>query len=212
MDDVRKVIYGTLIVFVAGILAWIAYLYVSACGFTTSCQKAAAAEVVDRTPIPTLIPATLPALRESGQSEPLNKCQVAAANMIGAWVSAGYPEREAFSFTDEHGKVCQASFEEDVRFLFTEGDLWYPGALACDECHNADVTVASAQLDLSTYQGILAGSRRSSADAKGNDILAGGDWEASLLYEILFTKKFMPPGHPPESPAEGPVIFAGTPM
>lgn len=58
MDDFRKIIYGTLIVFVVGILIWISFLTLSGCGFTASCLGAV--PKVDRTSIPTLIPATLP--------------------------------------------------------------------------------------------------------------------------------------------------------
>ncbi len=58
MDDFRKTIYATLIVFVVGILAWIGFLTISSCGFTPSCLGAA--PKVDRTSIPTLVPATLP--------------------------------------------------------------------------------------------------------------------------------------------------------
>ena len=52
--------------------------------------------------------------------------------------------------------------------------------------------------------------RRTSPDSKGNDVLGSGDWEASLMYDVLYVRKYMPLGRPPEVPAEGPVIFAGT--
>ncbi len=211
MDDVRKMIYGVLAVFVLGILAWIAYIYISACGFTTSCRRAELIAPAERTAIPTLIPATLPAPQPGGIQVPFDRCQVAATGLIGAWIGANYPEQETFPFTDDHGTECKATFE-DVQPLFTKEDLWFPGALACTACHGADVNTASAQLDLSSYGGIAAGSRREAADASGQDILGGGDWESSLLYNILVLRKFMAPGHPPDSPAGGPVIFAGTPV
>jgi hypothetical protein len=79
-------------------------------------------------------------------------------------------------------------------------------------CHNANITAASAQMDLSSYAGILAGSRRTSADAKGNDILGAGDWNASLMNQQLFVLKLMPFGRPPGAVAdEGPTVFAGRP-
>jgi mono/diheme cytochrome c family protein len=59
MNDVRKYIYGALLVFVFGVLAWVGFIFVNACGFTTSCLSGA--PKVERTSIPTLIPATLPA-------------------------------------------------------------------------------------------------------------------------------------------------------
>ncbi len=210
MDDVRRMIYGTVVVFVVGILAWISYIYISACGFTTTCNKAAAFKAVDRTAIPTLIPATLPAREPSVQPVTSDRCEVAATDLIGAWVESGYQEHEAFKFTDQNGLQCSGTFAEDIRPLFTKSDLWFPGALACTTCHSSEVSTASAQLDLSSYESILAGSKRETAEAKGQDILGAGDWESSLLYEILYVRKFMPPGHPPELPAGGPVIFAGT--
>jgi len=206
MDDVRKTIYGTLVVFLIGVLGWIVYLYFSACGFSTSCQKGAAIVVVNRTPIPTLVPATLPANNEHGaRPQTAAKCQVSAVDLIGAWVLAGYPETGVFHFKDATGTACVATFENDVQWLFTAADLWYPGALACAACHGPDLAASPARLDLSTYAGILAGSERTSRTDKGKDIL-GGSWEASLLYETLAL------GHPPEAPSESPIIFAGTPV
>ncbi|MDO9302204.1 MAG: cytochrome c [Anaerolineales bacterium] len=58
-DDVRKYIYGALIAFLVVVLTWVGIVYVSSCGLTFTCQRAAAK--VDRTPIPTLFPATMPA-------------------------------------------------------------------------------------------------------------------------------------------------------
>lgn len=58
-DDVQKTIYSTLMIFVFGVVLWIGFLFINACGFTLTCKRAAFP--VDRTPIPTLIPATLPA-------------------------------------------------------------------------------------------------------------------------------------------------------
>jgi len=58
-DDVRKYIYGALIAFLVVVSAWLSVVYVSSCGITLTCQRAVAK--VDRTPIPTLFPATMPA-------------------------------------------------------------------------------------------------------------------------------------------------------
>ena len=57
-DDVRKYIYGALIAFLVVVLTWVGIVYVSSCGITLTCQRAAFK--VDRTPIPTLFPATMP--------------------------------------------------------------------------------------------------------------------------------------------------------
>jgi mono/diheme cytochrome c family protein len=61
MDDFRKITYGVLAGFVLMVVLWISYLTLSGCGFSVANCNAAAPKV-DRTPIPTLIPATLPAL------------------------------------------------------------------------------------------------------------------------------------------------------
>lgn len=209
MDDVRKTIYGALIGFLVIVLAWVGIVYVNACGFSFVCHRGDLP--VQRTPIPTLLPATLPVQQANAGGTTFNKCKVAAVNLIGAWVSAGYSENEPFTFTDADGQTCQAVFKKDVQPLFLESNLWYPGALACASCHNSDVAVASANMDLSTYQGMLMGSRRTDPAAKGNDIFGGGVWEQSLLHEMLFVRKYMPLGRPPEVPAEGPIIYAGQP-
>lgn len=208
MDDFRKLMYGVLTAFVAVLVVWVSFVYISACGFTFTCRRGQPAVVA--TPIPTLAAATLPAPDFSVQTTAQNQCRIAAVNLIGAWVSAGYSETEPFTFTDIDGQNCEATFAEDVHILFTESNLWYPGSLSCSSCHNPDMAVSSAQMDLSSYAGILAGSRRTSPDAQGNDILGGGDWESSLLHDVLFVRKFMPLGRPPDVPAEGPVVFAGT--
>ena len=61
MNDVRKIIYSTIALFLGVVLLWLSIIYLSACGLTLSCRQAAAK--VDRTPVPTLVPATLPALK-----------------------------------------------------------------------------------------------------------------------------------------------------
>ncbi|MBI5964165.1 MAG: cytochrome c [Chloroflexi bacterium] len=59
MNDVRRYIYGTLIIFLFIVLAWVGFVFYNSCGFSATCPDGALA--VERTPIPTLIPATLPA-------------------------------------------------------------------------------------------------------------------------------------------------------
>jgi len=208
MDDFRKFMYSVLIAFVLMLVVWISFLYVSGCGFTLTCRQAQA--IVVRTPIPTLIPATLPAPDRARAATGFNKCQVAAVNLIGAWVSSGYPETSRFTFTDIKGTLCSATFKKDVQPLFLENSLWYPGALACATCHNPNAAGVNAKMDLSSYAGMIAGSRVSNPD--GLDIFAAGNWEQSKLYEMLFVKRTMPFGRPPELPAEGPVVYAGQPV
>lgn len=166
---------------------------------------------VKRTPIPTLIPATLAAPSGAGRLASLSggeRCAVQAVDLIGAWVSAGSPETTPFDFTDASGKACQGTFANDVRFLFTESNVWFDGALACSACHGPDLAESYANMNLGDYQGILAGSRRQSAGAKGSDILGGGDWTKARLNQVLVTR-FMPLGRPQTSPEKGPLVMVG---
>lgn len=209
-DDVRKYIYGALIVFLVGVMAWVGFIYVSACGFTLTCNQGALP--VERTPIPTLPPATMPAMDMSGDETAVSDpdvCRVAAVDLIGAWVEAGASETEAFPFTDENGQNCETTFNE-VMPLFIEANLWYSGSLSCVSCHSVDLTVSPAQLDLSSYAGMLAGSRRADAESNGTDILGAGNWTSSLLYEFLSESKADVPGH--TDTLSGLMIFAGTPL
>ena len=210
MDDFRKFMNTALIAFVALLVVWLGIVYISACGFTLTCHQAQ--PIVERTPVPTLAAATLPAPDFSISKTTVSHCRVAAVNLIGDWVSAGYSDTKAFTFTDVDGKTCEANFKNDVQPVFLEANLWYPGALACASCHQSDLSIASAQLDLSSYQGMLKGSMRTSPDAKGQDIFGGGNWEQSKLYEVLYVNKTEPLGRPPSLPAEGPIIFAGFPV
>jgi mono/diheme cytochrome c family protein len=210
MDDVKKIIYAVILGFLGVLLVWGSIVYVSACGFSFSCRKAAT--TVERTPVPTLIPATLPVPdRNVSAGGGFNKCQVTAETLIGAWVSSGYSDTATFTFTDNKGQDCQATFK-DVQPLFLEGNLWYPGASSCSTCHNSDVANASANMDLSSYQGMLMGALRNPPTAKGQDIFGGGNWLQSKLHDMLFVQKLMPLGRPPSVPPEGPTIFAGTPV
>ena len=206
MDDFRKFMYTALIAFVLLLVVWMGIVYVSACGFSFTCQQGQ--PIAASTPIPTLAAATLPAPDFSVEGPTISQCRIAAVDLIRTWVSAGYSDTETFTFIDVDGKSCEANFAEDVQPLFLESNLWYPGSLSCASCHQPDMAVSSAQLDQSTYEGMLLGSRRVDG-AKGNDIFGGGDWETSLLYDVLYVRKFMPLGRLPEVPAEGPVIFAG---
>jgi len=203
-DDVKKYIYGTVIVFVIGVLIWVGFIYTNACGFTLSCNRGAL--TVERTPIPTLLPANVPVM-ESGETAALGQCRVAATDLIGAWVDAGSPETDAFEFVDAIGQNCSSTFEE-VRPLFIEANLWYSGSMSCVVCHTADVATSSAQLDLGSYAGISAGSRRADAESNGTDILGAGKWTSSLLHDFITTSKADVPGHSDIS--SNLLIFAGT--
>jgi hypothetical protein len=208
-DDVRKIIYGTIIGFFMLMAGWFSLIYVSSCGFTLTCYQAS--PLVVRTPIPTLIPA---AHAENGGAEPgtteFNRCQVSATDLIGAWVTAGSQESDPFPFTDVSGNPCEGTFTEDVQQLFVENSLWFPGSLGCTSCHNAELTDRSGGLDLSSYQGILAGTNRAYEGATGTDILGDGNWETSSLHEVLVVQGLVPEGHSPDAPPIGPVfLYAG---
>lgn len=202
-DDVKKYIYGALIVFIVGVLVWVGIIYTNACGFTLSCNRGELA--VDRTPIPTLLPAS-ELVMAGAENTATEACQVAAAELVGAWVNAGSPETDAFPFTGVDGQNCEATFA-DVRPLFIESNLWYVGSTSCVTCHTADVATSSAQLDIGSYAGIMAGSRRADAESTGTDILGAGSWDASLLGEFITTSKADTPGHANISSAL--MVFAG---
>jgi hypothetical protein len=208
-DDVRKVIYGTFIGFFLVLISWVGLVYISACGFTLTCVQAS--PLVVRTPIPTLIPVAHTGNEVGGPAaEEFNACQVSATDLIGAWVTAGSPEADPFPFTDVNGNPCEATFEDDVQHLFVENSVWYAGQLGCTSCHNAELTEKSAGLDLSSHQGILAGSNRSYEGAKGTDILGGGNWDSSVLHDVLVVQGLVPEGHSPDAEPLGPVfLYAG---
>jgi hypothetical protein len=214
MNDVRKVIYGTIIGFFLMLGLWFSIIYISSCGFTFTCNRGE--PPVDVTPIPTLIPATMP-VQSGGGDAAFNKCQVAAVDLLGAWVNAGVPETDKFQFTDVNGQSCEAVFSRDVQPLFLESNLWYPGSLSCSSCHQSNLTLALQNMDLSSYAGILAGSGRVNGEPKGKDILGGGVWEESLLYQMLYApdgvsqinRPVMPLGRTADVPDKGPLIFSG---
>jgi hypothetical protein len=206
MNDVRKMIYGTIIGFFLLMAVWFSIIYISSCGFTLTCYQAS--PLVVRTPIPTLIPAAHVESQGvgSGVAE-FNRCQVAATDLIGAWVAAGNPESEPFEFTDVSGNTCEGTFAEDVQHLFVDNSIWYPGSIGCTTCHNSELTEQSAGLDMSSHAGILAGTNRSYEGAKGTDILGGGNWESSLLHDVLVVQGLVPTGHSPDAPPLGPVFL-----
>lgn len=207
-DDTRRLVYGTIIAFLAFIVAWLSFVYISACGFTLNCIQGA--PLVVRTPIPTLIPVRQP------QGQPtvvtnaeFNKCQIAATDLIGAWVSAGHSETETFSFTDQNGQNCEATYE-DIQPLFRDNSIWFPGSLGCISCHNAEQTDRSAGLDLTTYEAISLGTgREAGSTSPGADIFGGGEWEGSLLHEVLVNQGLTGQGHSPDVEPRQPILYVG---
>jgi len=191
------------------LIVFIGFLYFGNCGLNNDCSQAGLPQIY-HTPIPTIFPATLPVQVKDQISRVNETCIVSAEPLLSSWIQAGIPEIDAFTFIDDKGATCSATYSE-VSVLFTEANLWYSGALACVSCHNSNVLSASAQMDLSSFAGIQAGSWRPSVDAKGNDILGGGNWEASKLKDMLFVVKKMPMGRPEGAVADaGPVVQVGT--
>lgn len=208
MNDVRKMIYGTIIGFFLMLGAWFSIVYISSCGFTFTCNRGDL--LVERTPIPTLIPAShSESQMETGVAE-FDKCQVSASKLVGEWVSAQYPEVDVFTFTDTQGRTCEGNYSEDVLPLFVENSVWAPASLGCVSCHNADLSIRSAGLDMTSYASLQMGSQRADAGSMGNDIFGSGNWEKSLLYEILVNQGLTPNGHSADVPGGDPVIFAGS--
>ena len=206
-DDTRRMIYGTLAAFLLFLVFWLSFVYISACGFTLNCIQGA--PLVVRTPIPTLIPIEHSQAEPGGEAADFNKCQVAATDLIGAWVAAGHSETESFPFTDLSGQDCEATFA-DVQPLFVENSLWFPGSLGCTSCHNADLTDRSAGLDLSSYQAISLGTRRvAESTSPGTDIFGGGEWENSLLYDFLVNHGLTTKGHSPDVEPPQTILYAG---
>ena len=159
--------------------------------------------------LPKYLPVALTGVSLDGIQEPSpQSCSVHAVDLLGAWVTAGSPEKDPFAFSDVGGKNCEGTFADDISPLFSHPNLWYPGGLSCTSCHSQDVTTSYARMDLSSYQGILAGSGRASADAKGEDILGGGNWEAAKLHEVL-SKGEMPPNQTSAPQLLGPLVSAG---
>lgn len=208
MNDVRKMIYGTLIGFLGIVALWLGFVYVSACGFTFSCNKYK--PIVERTPVPTLIPVNQAVIQLPAAETNFNKCEVSASELIGAWVSANTPETETFPFTDVDGQPCEGTYDADVKPLFVENSLWYPGAIGCVSCHNSNLTARSGGLDLTSYEAMQMGSARADASSKGNDIFGNGNWEKSTLFAVLKTQGMVPTGHSADAAPNDVLLYAGT--
>ncbi|HET6594798.1 MAG TPA: hypothetical protein VFG81_04200 [Anaerolineales bacterium] len=206
-DDTRGLIYGTIALFLLGLVAWLSFVYISACSFTLSCIQGA--PLVVRTPVPTLIPLGEVKQQPVTAEVDFKKCQVGAIELIGAWVEAEHSDTEAFPFTDRNGQNCEATYE-DIQLLLRENSIWFPGSLGCISCHNADLTERSAGLDLSTYEALSQGSRRvPEMTSPGTDIFGGGEWEESLLHEFLVNQGLTPQGHSPDVEPSNPILYVG---
>lgn len=162
------------------------------------------------TPVPTLIHATMPSPLDLaiGRTGGQLRCKVRPVDLLGAWVEAGVPESEPFAFESDNGEACEAFYEEDIQALFSQSNLWFEGAPACISCHHSDLETSLQYMDLSSYAGVMAGAERKDGIEQGEDILGGGVWEESIMYEMLITRQ-MPLGRPVDAPPKGPEIYAG---
>jgi hypothetical protein len=105
--------------------------------------------------------------------------------------------------------IYEASYA-DIQPIFVENELWKKGEIGCVSCHNAELTDRSGGLDLSSYNAVLLGSRRvAGSTSPGNDIFAKGDWEKSVLFDVLAHQGLVPAGHSADVPAEPFILFAG---
>ena len=199
-------------ILVALVAVFAGSLFVGSCSYQNNCMTGGRSRLV-HTPISTLVPAVLLSNGSFASSSSSENCTVTAGTLLSAWVSAGSPETQSFPFSDVNGVACEATFA-DVQPLFTQSNLWYPGALACTACHNASMSPAdSAQLDLSSYTGVVAGSHVASGSTTGVDILGAGNWSSSRLNQVLFVLKQMPYGRQPNGVSmAGPIVLAGLPV
>jgi len=195
MNDVRKVIYGTIIGFFLMLGLWFSIIYVSSCGFTFTCIRGD--QPIVRTPIPTLIPASHSESNMEMEAVEFEKCQITALDLVGAWVSADAPEEDVFSFTDVNDQACEGSYADDVQSLLVDNSVWQSGSLGCVSCHNAELSNRSADLDLTSY------------DVLSSDDVLGSNWESSSLYKYL-GMSLTADGHSSDTSAGNPLIFAGT--
>ena len=63
---------------------------------------------------------------------------------------------------------------------------------------------------MSTYEAISLGSRRvAESTSPGTDIFGDGNWENSLLYEVLVNQGLTTLGHSPDVEPRNPILYAG---
>ncbi len=119
-----------------------------------------------------------------------------AVAILEAWVTARCP-REAAFFVQGN----PTTFRDGVLPLFTTANLWFPLAQNCSFCHFGTGARTGRELDLSSYDGIMAGALTVS-EPPGHSILGETmigrgdfDWNRSFLQQRLRNER-MPPGWP----------------
>ena len=125
MDDFRRITYGILIGFVLVIVLWLSIVTFSGCGYSLSC--AGAVPTVERTSIPTLVPATLPALSR----------QLGAAKPVSETIGTGTPQ--AASATDSVPRPSNPGPPGQAVNLSGDPALGQQVFVGnCQICHNAE--------------------------------------------------------------------------
>jgi len=90
MDDFRKILYGVIIGFIVIIVGWVSFVTLSGCGFSLN-NCTASVPKVERTSIPTLFPATLPAPVRFLASSATGTSASAASTETGSETTAARP-------------------------------------------------------------------------------------------------------------------------
>ncbi|MCP4422672.1 MAG: hypothetical protein GY805_39185, partial [Chloroflexi bacterium] len=127
-----------------------------------------------------------------GPTLDVNGAEVRAVDLIAAWVEAGVPETATFGDND-------ATFANNILPLFTEDSVWFEGSQACTGCHFSNSENSYHEMDLSSYEGILAGAdvleEPPGVSLLGESVSGAGDydWGHSKLKERLRNNR-MPPG------------------
>jgi mono/diheme cytochrome c family protein len=127
VDDLRKILYAVLIGFVAVLVVWISFLTLRGCGAGANCAGAIPTAV--RTSIPTLFPATQPALvRMLGAATP-----VPAETSSDAGAAPSAPIAESVPRPSNPGGPGPAM---DLTGDAVSGKEIF--ALNCQTCHNVE--------------------------------------------------------------------------
>ena len=90
MDDFRKILYGVIIGFIVIIVGWVSFVTLSGCGFSLN-NCTASVPKIERTSIPTLFPATLPAPVRFLASKATATSPSAASTETGSETTAARP-------------------------------------------------------------------------------------------------------------------------
>lgn len=130
MDDFRRIFYGVIIGFMLMILLWVSFLAFRGCGSSLSCPGAAPTAI--HTSIPTLIPATEPAVnRLLGAAAPAGT-QVAAGPTASGTQKEPEPTEEGAHPSNPGGPGQAVTLKGDA----TAGQQVF--SANCAVCHAAD--------------------------------------------------------------------------